>query len=278
MPLIIRAAVWWNRFGVRGRGTIPRIIGRIWLTEDLFILTKNGAFLSVDASNLDIFAHIYNSHGQWDPHVMQICERVLRPGDIYYDIGSNTGIFSIDAAFSIPNLTVYAFEPQPSLAHHIRRSIDANKLARVRCLELMLGQEEREAILYLTSHSIHASIVPRERRFQQLSRPMRTLDSLISSGEVEAPDVIKIDVEGGEIGVFEGARQSLRMNNPSVVFEADENLVRMGLKIQDVFDSLLRAVPYRFYRVELDGTLSNAFSPFRFGNYLALAPRHFDRI
>jgi Methyltransferase FkbM domain len=44
---------------------------------------------------------------------------------------------------------------------------------------------------------------------------MRTLDSLIMSKEIEAPDVIKIDVEGAETTVFEGARQTLRTNNPA---------------------------------------------------------------
>ena len=209
---------------------------------------------------------------------MQTCERVLRSGDIYYDIGSNTGIFSIDAAITIPNLTVYAFEPQPSLTNHIRRSIDANNLQRVKCLELMLGREEGETTLYLSRQAIRASMIPLERGFQQLRLPMRTVDSLISSGEIEAPDVIKIDVEGAETKVFEGARQTLRTNNPSVIFEADENLVRFGVEVQNVFDSLLQATRYRFYAIEPDGYLSIARHPYNCKNYLALAPRHFDRI
>lgn len=278
MPLFIRAAFWWHRFGIRGKWRIPRAIGRIWQGENIFILTRHGGFLSVDTSNLDVYAQIYNSGGQWEHHVMQTCERVLRSGDIYYDIGSNTGIFSIDAAITIPNLTVYAFEPQPSLTNHIRRSIDANNLQRVKCLELMLGREEGETTLYLSRQAIRASMIPLERGFQQLRLPMRTVDSLISSGEIEAPDVIKIDVEGAETKVFEGARQTLRTNNPSVIFEADENLVRFGVEVQNVFDSLLQATRYRFYAIEPDGYLSIARHPYNCKNYLALAPRHFDRI
>ncbi len=278
MPIIVRAAFWWHRFGIAGKWRIPRAIGRIWQGEDLFILTSHGGFLSVDAPNLDVYAHIYSKGGQWEQDVMQTCERVLRSGDIFYDIGSNTGIFSIDAAIAIPDLTVYAFEPQPTLTYHIRRSIDANNLRRVKCLEIMLGPEEGEAILYLAGQASRASMVQLERGFRQLRLPMRTVDSLISSGEIEAPDVIKIDVEGAEMKVFEGARQTLRTKNPSVVFEADENLLRFGLEVQNVFDSLLQAAPYRIYAIDLKGNLSIAKPPYTSKDYLALAPRHFDRI
>jgi FkbM family methyltransferase len=278
MPILIRTAFWWNRFGLRGRGAVPRVIGRLWQEENIFISTQHGGLLSVDASNLDVYASIYNAGGRWDSHVMKTCERVLRSGDVYYDIGSNSGVFAIDSAIAISDLTVYAFEPQPSLAYHIRKSIDANNLQHVRCLEVMLGQEDGEKTLYITSHSIHASIVPRERHFRELRLPMRTLDSLIMSGEIKAPDVIKIDVEGAEMTVFDGAHQTLRINNPSIIFEADENLVRMGLQIENIFDCLLQAAPYRFFRIDPDGNLLNAEPPYRFGNYLALAPRHFYRI
>jgi FkbM family methyltransferase len=230
MPNIIRAAIWWNRVGIKGKGAIPRVLGRIWQGENLFISTRHGGLLSVDASNLHVYACIYNSGGQWEPHVMQVCERLLRPGDIYYDIGSNTGLFTIDAALTIPDLRVYAFEPQPSLANHIRRSIVANNLHDVRCLEVMIGREDGEKLLYMTSHSIHASIIPRERRFRALSCPMRTLDSLILSREIEVSQVIKIDVEGAETLGFEGAQQTLKINSASIIFEADENLLRMQVK------------------------------------------------
>jgi FkbM family methyltransferase len=278
MPNIILAAFWWNRFGLRGKSAIPRRVGRIWRGKDIFIPTRRGGLLSVDMSNLDVYAFIYNAGGQWDSHVMNTCELLLRTGDVYYDIGSNSGVFSIDAALALPDLAVYAFEPQPSLAQHIRQSIDANHLDKVKCLEFLLGQEDGEHILYLTSHSIHASIVPRYRRFRQIKLPMRSLDSLVVSGEIKPPDVIKIDVEGAEITVFQGALETLRKNNPSVVFEADDNLARMGLGVQNVFDCLLQAAPYRFYRIDLNGKLSHAEHPFKFGNYLALAPRHFNRI
>ncbi len=278
LPFLLRAAIWWNRVGVRGRAAIPRFVGRMWGEQELFISTRHGGRLSVDLANLDVYAYIYNSGGQWDAHVLGSCERLLREGDVFYDIGSNTGLFAIDAAVLVPNLTVYAFEPQPSLAHHIEKSIEASKLARVTCLQMMLGNEEGEKILHMTSHSIHASIVPREKNFRELRCPMHRIDNLVASGRIEAPDVIKIDVEGAETIVFSGAQETLKSSGPSVIFEADENLGRLGLQVEAVFDSLQQAVPYQFYEIQPDGNLSLAQRPYRYGNYLALSPRHSDRL
>src|SRR5262245_38083412 len=211
MSFLIRVAIWWAAHGIRGRGAAARAVGR-WQGTDrsLFIKTRHGAALSVDYGNFDVYATIYNNGGSWDANVMNCCERMLRPGDVFFDIGSNAGVFALDFAKSIPDLRVFAFEPQPSLAKHIRRSIEANSFDRVKLLEVLLGNKEGEGCLFLTSHSIHASIIPRQRRWRELRIPLRTVDSLTATGEVAPPDVIKIDVEGSELNVFQGSQTVLQ--------------------------------------------------------------------
>ena len=244
----------------------------------MHILTRSGGKLSVDHDNLDVYAHIYNAGGHWDASVMNVCERMLRPGDVYYDIGANTGIFSIDAACAIRDLRVYCFEPQPKLAQNIRRSIGANRFDRVSCIECLLGREDGEMALYLTSHSIHASIVPRETRFQKIDVRMRSLDSLVRSREIEPPDIIKIDVEGAEIEVLSAASEVLSANEPSIIFEADENLIRLNKKVEDVLSCISSVVPYQILKINEDGGLSSIDGRPSYGNYLALAQKHVARL
>jgi FkbM family methyltransferase len=278
LPLPLRVAVWWNRKGLRGRGVVPRLLGRLWDYEDVFIVTRHGGKLSVDMSNFDVYTHIVNSGGQWEAHVMDVCEAMLRPGDTYYDIGSNTGIFAVEAALAVPNITVFAFEPQPSLAHHIRRSIEVNHVGGIRCLEVMLGQDEGQRDLYVTSHSIHASIVPRENSFKRLRVRMRTLDELVRAGDVSPPDIIKIDVEGGESDVFAGSHEILGAYLPTIIFEADENLLRVKKTAHDLINQLSSHGPYNFFEIKPAGYIAPAEESLPFGNYLALSPRHADRL
>jgi FkbM family methyltransferase len=279
MPVIVRLAMWWAVHGIRGRSAVARTIGR-WQSSDrsLFIKTRNGAALSVDYDNLDTYAPIYNEGGCWDANVMTCCERILRSGDVFYDIGSNTGLFALDMAKSISNLTVFAFEPQPSLAKHIRRSIEANGFEQIKLQEVLLGKEEGESSLFLTSHSIHASVIPREEHSRELRRPLRTLDGMVAAGELAPPDVVKIDVEGSELRVFEGAETILKSSQPSIVFEADENMNRMGYSTDDLFALLEKAAPYTFFLIDKAGTPVPVARPYPLGNYLALSPRHKDRI
>ena len=132
LPILLRVAAWWSAHGIRGRGVVSRCIGRCQPTKPpLFIQTRNGAALSVDYNNFDVYANIYNNGGCWDENVMDCCEHLLRPGDVFYDIGANTGIFALDLAKIIPNLKVVAFEPQPSLAENIRRSAERNAFANL---------------------------------------------------------------------------------------------------------------------------------------------------
>lgn len=279
LPVSVRLAFWWAAHGFRGRSAVPRAIGRRRTADQsLFIKTRNGAALSVDYGNLDTYAPIYNEGGLWDANVMQCCDKILRQGDVFYDIGSNTGVIALDMAQSVPGLAVFAFEPQPSLANHIRSSIQANGFEQVKLLEVLLGKEEGEPSLFLTSHSIHASVIPREKNHTELRRPLRTLDGLVASGEILPPDLIKIDVEGSELRVFEGAQELLKVHQPSIVFEADENMSRLGYSTADLFKMLESVVPYEFFLVDQTGVPVPAPKPYPLGNYLALSPRHKERM
>jgi len=244
----------------------------------LFIKTKHGAPLSVDYQNFDIYATILTHGGQWEGQVMDCCEAILRPGDVFFDIGASAGIFTLDLSALIPDLTVFAFEPQPTLARHCRQSIARGGFDRVKLFEVLLGAEEGEASLFLTRHSVHASTVAREARYREIRVPRRALDDLLAAGEVAGPDIIKIDVEGGELSVFKGAEKLLRTYQPSIVLEADVNMNRMGYTADDLFQLLTDIAPYKFFLIEGDGSIVPATRPYPFGNFLALSPRHAERL
>jgi hypothetical protein len=77
--------------------------------------------------------------------------------------------------------------------------------------------------------------------------PMTTLDALVAGGTLPPPDVIKIDVEGGEWDVFLGARQTLAAHRPAIIFESDANAKRFGYTRRQLCDLLHSTAGYRFY-------------------------------
>jgi hypothetical protein len=87
----------------------------------------------------------------------------------------------------------------------------------------------------------------------------RRTDNLIAEQELPLPDFIKCDVEGAELLVFEGARQTLnRVDAPIILFEANECASRaFNFEISAAKDFLanLEAPHYCFFEVQADGKL-----------------------
>jgi FkbM family methyltransferase len=280
LPLLLRTAFFWNKHGPRGRGYLPRLIGRkLAKQREYAIVTKSGARLLIDLDNLDIYATIFNQGGEWEPHVARTCQRLLRDNDVFFDIGANVGCISLDTkALKGDGIKIYLFEPQPSLSKAIRKSIEINQFKAVYVLDCLLSNYDGVGELYLASHAIHASMVPRETSGDKLKLPVWKLDTLISKGQCAPPDIVKIDTEGAELRILEGMRQTLEEHSPSLLFEADQNMDRFGYGADDLIHLISSANDYKFYTVLDDGNVQSYVRQARSDNILAIARRHQSRM
>ena len=99
LPFLVRMAFFWNCFGPRARGYVPRQVGRLYSANaDYFIETAHGAKLRIDMRNLDVYAPIFNASGRWEPHVANTYARMLRPHEVFFDIGANAGIVTLEVS------------------------------------------------------------------------------------------------------------------------------------------------------------------------------------
>jgi len=92
-----------------------------------------------------------------------------------------------------------AFEPQAQLARLIAISARLNGAENVHVFRTLLGDSTGAVELFIPSHSIHASMIARERRATAMIAPIRTLGRMVYSGVAPPPDAVKIDVEGAEL-------------------------------------------------------------------------------
>ena len=207
--LSFAAARVWNKYVPRGKGAIPRILGQtLGRGMRSYISTAQGARLAVEPSCLDIYADICNHRGVWNEHVFTICAHLIEKGQVFWDIGANAGIISIDIAHAFEDkVHVFSFEPQPKLSHAIAVSAALNGFSNVNVFDVMIGEASGRTNLYIGSHAIHASARPRERHSSSVSRRVVTIDSLVESDQVMVPDLIKMDIEGGEMAALLGGKQ-----------------------------------------------------------------------
>jgi len=247
-PFSFRFAKWWTQTMPRGKGWVPRKIGGLFCRNmRSFILTQHGARLAVAPQSLDVYTFLLCNGRTWTPHLLETCRKFLADGSTFYDIGSNVGYFSIELSRLFNELRVVAFEPQPDLARILAVSAALNGFKDLSVYDLMLGHEEGAADLYIPSHSIHASLVSREKNAKKLKLHITTLDALVQYRMLPPPDFIKIDVEGAELEVFRGATATIRDHTPFILFEADDNMARFGNSRSDLIRHLSNLAAYEFF-------------------------------
>lgn len=168
----------------------------------------------------------------------------LRPGDIACDIGAHKGSYTFWLSRWVKDGRVVAFEPQPALAAYLRAALGKTGCRNVTVEAKGVAAATGEATFFIPSpNSPGASFVAREEitaHGQRLSVPVVALDDYFPAEQRIA--LLKIDAEGGETAIFQGARRILRQWRPMLVFECENRHLPAG-SVADVI-ALLQGLGY----------------------------------
>ncbi|WP_284352869.1 FkbM family methyltransferase [Roseisolibacter agri] len=151
--------------------------------------------------------HVSHAHlnGTYEEDVLRAVDREVRAGDVCYDLGASIGYLSLLMARRARQ--VYAFEPAPHAAAEIRRHSAANGFAHIEVVGLPVSDRPRNVTFALTDVAYGSAIVDGKTQWPTLDLTATTLDQFAQDHEL--PDFVKIDVEGEEGRVLEGARTLL---------------------------------------------------------------------
>lgn len=145
-----------------------------------------------------------------------------RPKGIFVDVGANIGLFTI--AFSRFFERTLAIEANPSTFSILNTNARLRALKDVHCICAAVSNTTQTTNLFVpTDHNLgHATLHPAEGRSSaSVQVACRLLDDILDENAKDAPvGLIKIDVEGHEPSVIEGARRILLRDHPVVLFEA----------------------------------------------------------
>lgn len=196
----------------------------------------------VDGTSLFVSRGMTGATGNWycglhEVQDMAFVLHLLRPGDGFLDAGANVGTYTILAA-GAAGARVTAVEPIPSTFAHLQRNIVLNGLEplvhAVRCgLSNRAGRLRFTADLDTVNH-----VVADHEKVPAVEVPVRTADDLLGGA---CPALIKIDVEGHEHPVLEGAARTLAdARLLAVVMETNGSGSRYGIQDQDLFALMAR--------------------------------------
>ena len=166
--------------------------------------------------------------GTYEARVQGFLEERCRPGCIFYDIGASLSFFSLAVARAIGlNGRVFAFEPEARNCRRVREMAFRNGLQdRVELVEAAVwsrtvasGAPFRRGGRQDTYGGVSADgVIPVLAEGEMLLIPLITLDEFIRLGH-PAPDVLKIDVEGGECEVLKGGETLFSRARPALICE-----------------------------------------------------------
>jgi len=155
-----------------------------------------------------------------EPETVAWLERVLRPGDVFYDVGANVGAYALLAARIAPGTCVFAFEPGYANYSKLCSNIVINELSKhVTAVPVAFaaatGLESfwfSSVVAGAASHVLGADGFDDSLPSQQVI--CLSLDDWLERFGTKPPTCLKIDVDGGEVGVITGGRRAFA--NPAV--------------------------------------------------------------
>jgi FkbM family methyltransferase len=189
-------------------------------------------------------------------HVLVALAAVLEPDSDVIDVGANYGIF-LDAMRRLaPDGRAIACEPIPDLAAALEARCPSDVVTVHNCA---ISDEDGEATFYWVPSAPAVSGLRMTAHGQpdveELLVQVKRLDDLVPDDF--RPRVLKIDVEGAELGVLRGARELLRRSRPLVILEHGAAASAFDTSHEAVYDELTDA-GLRVFDMDGSGPYSRA--------------------
>jgi FkbM family methyltransferase len=172
---------------------------------------------------LHLFAGQITQNECYDEMTKMIIRRSLAPDAVCADVGCHVGAILRMMIGSAPKGRFLAFEPLPQCYAQLLREFSVSRSVFLYNFALS-DTEGRSSFKWVESNPAYSGL--RERRYDRPNEivrdivvEVRTLDSIVAELGLDRLDFIRIDVEGCESLVLEGARQTIARFRPVIVFE-----------------------------------------------------------
>lgn len=156
-----------------------------------------------------------------------ILDRIQITNPVVFDVGANIGQSILQYKKDFPLSTIYSFEANEVVLEQLRKV--AGDFSHVQCFNVALSDFIGETQFYATALPEVGSLLPPEHRLMTLSKnnnyefhevtvPVTTLDYFCEQNIINVIDILKIDVQGGEMKVLQGAKKVLESSTVKLIY------------------------------------------------------------
>jgi len=193
----------------------------------------------------DLFSRVMIG-GNYEPKLIQMITRYIDKKRDVIDVGANVGFFTIALAKTVEKGRILAVEPTSNALKRLRQNIEMNDVGnKVEIFEgvasniigltkinTIIGKEEYSSLGKMKHFSIDGE---KSALVEVMST---TLDALVEEKALD-PGFLKVDVEGAEHLVFQGAQRILSENRPVILSELSDALLKEnGASAKEIIDML----------------------------------------
>lgn len=209
---------------------LQALITNNW-SNDL-VVPYDGAKLHVYPSIENVTTYCLLEQGDWFERDMHLFRSLVRPGDRVLDLGANVGVYTISAAQRVgPQGRVVAVEPAASTYALLKKSAEA--FATITAVNAAVGDRRGRGSLEGDQGGPELNrIVTGPGAGGDVE--ITTVDTLAEQLGIDGFDIIKIDVEGAEFRMLQGAQTIIGKRAPLILYEFCE----AGIELADAFEEL----------------------------------------
>ena len=198
--------------------------------------------------------------GIFEQRERQFLQQFIKPGMNVLDVGAHAGFYSLMASKLVgPTGRVVAFEPSPRERQRLTRHLRLNRCRNVTVEAFAVGEHAGEATLLVFDegetgcNSFH---LDNTKGTSPVTVPVRPLDEYVAAKALPRVDLVKMDIEGGELSALRGAERLFQTMRPALICELHEKRTApWGYGARAIVD-LLASWHYGWYIVEEGGTLA----------------------
>jgi FkbM family methyltransferase len=218
----------WTRISVatgrKPHSLLVRLADRLSYSHPVTARLRNGLKMQVYWNDLGVGQHLFR-RGVHEQETIGLLRHLVRPGMTVLDIGAQVGQYTLEAAKLVgPTGSVHAFEPVPRNFDLLQANVRINGLTNVAPSPVAISDRNETRTLHLSiSRNAGAhSFAPSEiSSGETIDVSCTTVDAYVEQRQLR-PDLIKLDVEGFELAVLDGARRTLKAVAPLLIIEFND--------------------------------------------------------
>lgn len=215
--------LWHGYLKLKGAGWLMRVLAPHFQSLQTHpLVLDEGQSITLDFRDISAFCWLHHSLGETfeETGLLQAMAAVITADSVVWDVGANCGKVCYQLAKETPAKQVVFFEPITSM--YETTLCATAPFSKVSGMNVALSNSNSPAKLFIPkSNSTTAEIRIGDGvdSTETIMVECRTGDSLVSTGAVPAPNVIKIDTEGHELMVLGGLREVIITHRPAIFLE-----------------------------------------------------------